>query len=154
MKRTYRDYYSFKMQGTEYVKEKGDTRYSYAVKKALKRNESVNESHVEEYQDLQVENALTDDKSKKVLRDLKGNPEHDKEKNKLFRKQAKELMDKVVDIKTPDTDVEGNIKWPTPPDDLTIDEIEMFSGFVINPDLVEEMVEKVLQKSDKKEDKK
>ncbi len=143
LKRSYRRYFEFRAQGSAYIQEKGDTRFSYAIKKAIKKNEPVGESYTELTQDIQIDNALVDEKTKKILKDSKGNPEHTTEKLKEAKSKVKKLMAKEVEIVTPDV-------WPDVPEDLTIDEIETLEGFVINPDLVSDLIEKILVKSDQK----
>lgn len=108
-----------------------DSKLSYALRKVFKRTTGILEKHDEAMQDLTAEYAATDDNGV-FLENERGGFRFTKEGKKALNEAERKLRKAGVDI----SDVAYYASEI--PKDLDPDYIEIFKGFVINPDWVNE----------------
>jgi hemerythrin len=75
-----------------------ESKLEYAVKKQDKKLKSAHEEYVDERADLEVDFAMTDKDSKKLLREPNGMYSMTQEQDKSLRKAVRALMNKEIDI--------------------------------------------------------
>ncbi len=106
------------------------TKMSYALKRFIESNIKFFKEYNTGLQDLRIDNALVDEKTKELLTDEK-NPrgfKYGKEELKKLLKEENDWMDK---FKEKDCDVEVYICKDTAGADLSEEDIEILKGYVI-----------------------
>lgn len=109
-----------------------DTKLGYAFKRFMAKNIKFFKDFNEEMEEIRVDHALTDDKTKALLID-KENPrgyQYSKEEFKKLRKAEKTLSEKYKDV---ECEVEPYIfKGDLTEYDLNEGDLESLEGFIIN----------------------
>lgn len=105
---------------------KEDSKFSYAVRKMVKRCEVVGQEHNEQVEDINMRYAATDKDSKIVLRNVDPRLGFEFTKESLLErtKELRELAKKEYDL-------EPYIATELPPEPLSFEEKECCYGFVL-----------------------
>lgn len=108
-----------------------DSKLAYAIRKVFKKTSSIIEKHEESVQDLRVEHAATDDDGI-FLENERGGYRFTKEGTKAFNEAERKLRKAEINIA-------GLAHYASEiPKDLDPDFVEIFVGFVIDPEWVNE----------------
>ncbi|TXH13672.1 MAG: hypothetical protein E6R03_10940 [Hyphomicrobiaceae bacterium] len=108
-----------------------DSKLAYAIRKVFKKTSSIIEKHEEALQDLRVEHAATDDDGI-FLENERGTYRFTKEGTKAFNEAERKLRKAEVNIA-------GLAHYASEiPKDLDPDFVDIFVGFVIDPEWVNE----------------
>jgi|SRR5215831_13854646 len=131
MKKTYRELTDFinaaaLWQGTEKNKDHQNGKFAYAVKKMVKRSNIARERYFEEVEDVNVKHCSVDS-DKNIIQTPQGQYRFTKDAMIERLKELRTLSEKTIDI---DPFIATVV-----PDDLTPEEIEAFTDFVIKPPL-------------------
>lgn len=106
-----------------------DTKFGYAYKKFFQKNiEPTQKSINEEMEDIRIDNALEDEKTKAVILDEKSSTgyAHSKEQWKNINKQIRELSEKY---ENKEIEVEPYISSYVP--EMTDEQAELLTGIII-----------------------
>lgn len=126
-----------------------DSKLAYALRKVFKKTSGIIEKHEEALQDLRVEHAATDDGGV-FLENERGAYRFTKEGTKAFNEAERKLRKAEINIA-------GLAYYATEiPKDLEPDFVDLFVGFVINPEWVNEDGELIrfsLEEKDKEDPK-
>lgn len=146
MKISMRDLIDFDRAQASYKnRHKEDTKLSHAVERIIsqvkKLNQEFNENLELELDAIRIEHCLTDPPNNpdgKVLRNEKGGYEFSRVKELIVKTKLHEARNLALDRK----DVELAPHYVSlVPSDLTIEELQGLSGFVIRPEQAEQLIE-------------
>jgi hypothetical protein len=109
---------------------KESSKLSYAVVRTAKRCERVIEKFNDAMEDARLDNCMTDEKNKAILRDERGEYRFTPDGLRKVTEKRRELLDAEVEL-------ELYFATELPPD-LSSDARVAFEGFVIRPEEVKE----------------
>ena len=122
-KRTYKDLFTFIQAATLWTqKNKGESKFRYALKKVLKASEKLQAAYQEKIEEFDIEFCSVD-KDEIIIKDAQGNLSFTKENLRKRNAKRRELFETVVEAPTHLVD--------KAPDGLEDFFVEAFEGFVL-----------------------